>query len=593
MNQIDRLKFQDIKKFGKGQDSFDFKLTNCDANCVNIIVAPNGTGKSSLATALNSVSHGVLKLDPIDNKTGGDDPSVTISLVGNNRGEYTSNLNNKAISDKMNIYVINSPLNAKSKSRYINNRTVSNAELIINEIVVYKQVPNRYDLDYKYNNIRRELGLKQRYCINLSNIFIDSKWLELLLKEINAIKECIKQTRLTAYFNDFLNYYSAHTPDSQTLMQAKTYIMNNNHCLKVLNIIHKIYCDGNYEDDIKILSMIQLCRFLGKYLEEDPKAVKKAYDYQEYKSNRQEIDKYLELFNTTGRTIKSSVKNNSLVISFTNPKTISNGERDILSFIGHLIKFRVSFKKNIGILLIDEVFDYLDGSNLLGVQYFLSLFIDECKKSKKVLFPIILTHLDPIIFNTYYLKNMKVHYYMPHPIPVDENSFLAQLIKKRSTDNTFKNDIEKYFLHYSPDVKAFSDISLEIDNINNNQELYEALFNEVRDKYLTSDPTNYDSLMVTLALRIKIEQNLYDELDMDKKTTFLETHKTINKIIFAEENGIEVSDINYILKPLYNEALHINERTSIQNKLKSSYLKLHNKNIQRMIANIFEIRLDF
>lgn len=98
--------------------------------------------------------------------------------------------------------------------------------------------------------------------------------------------------------------------------------------------------------------------------------------------------------------------------------------------------------------------------------------------------------------------------------------------------------------------------------------------------------------MVILALRIKIEQNLYDELDTNKKVLFLETHKTINKIIFAEENGIEVSDINYILKPLYNEALHINERTSIQNKLKSSYLKLHNKNIQRMIANIFGVRMD-
>ena len=592
MNRIDRLKFQDIKKFGEGRKSFDFKLTNCDANCVNIIVAPNGSGKSSLATALNSVSHGTLKLDPIDNKIGGGNPSVTISLVGDNSGEYTSNLNNKAISDKMNIYVINSPLNAKSISRYINNRTISNAELTINDIEIYKKVPDLYKLEYKYNSIKSELGLKRSNCINLSNIFKDSKCLKLLLEEINAIRACCNQSRLIAYFNDFLNYYSDYTPDSQTLMKAKDYIMNNNHCLKVLNIIHEIYCDCNYEEDINILSMIQLCRFLGKNLKEDTKAVKKAYDYQEYKSNRQEIDKYLELFNTTGRYIKSSVKNNSLVISFTNPKTISNGERDILSFIGHLIKFRVSFKKNIGILLIDEVFDYLDGSNLLGVQYFLSLFIDECKKSNKVLFPIILTHLDPIIFNTYYLKNMKVHYYMPHAIPVDENSSLAQLIKKRSSDNTFKNDIEKYFLHYSPDIKAFSDINLEIDNICNNQELYETLFNEVRDKYLTSNPTNYDSLMVILALRIKIEQNLYDELDTNKKVLFLETHKTINKIIFAEENGIEVSDINYILKPLYNEALHINERTSIQNKLKSSYLKLHNKNIQRMIANIFGVRMD-
>ena len=60
---------------------------------------------------------------------------------------------------------------------------------------------------------------------------------------------------------------------------------------------------------------------------------------------------------------------------------------------------------------------------------------------------------------------------------------------------------------------------------------------------------------------------------MGKKALFLETHETINKIIFSEENGIEVLDIYYILKPLYNEALHINERTSIQNRIKIQLFK--------------------
>lgn len=283
-----------------------------------------------------------------------------------------------------------------------------------------------------------------------------------------------------------------------------------------------------------------------------------------------------------------------MIISFTNPKTISNGERDILSFIGQLIKFRVTFKKNIGILLIDEVFDYLDGSNLLGVQYFLSIFIDECRKSEKILFPIILTHLDPIIFNTYYLKNMKIHYYMPHPIPIDRCSPLIQLIKKRSSDISLKDDIEKYFLHYSPENKSFVDINLDITDIDNNQELYATLFKEVKDKYLTPNSTNYDSLMVILALRVKIEQTLYGLLPDDKKELFINTHTTIKKIIFAEKNIGEVpdSDKYHILRPLYNEALHINVNTSIENKLKSSYLKLHNKNIQRMIANIFGVRMD-
>lgn len=594
MNRIDRLKFQDIKKFGNGQNSFDFKLTNCDANCVNIIVAPNGTGKSSLATALKSVAHGKLKLDRIDQKKGGEHPSVTISLVGDNRGEYTSNLNDKAISEKMNIYVINSSLNAKSINNYINNRPISSAELTINDIVIYKQVPDKSELGYRYENIRIELGLKRCDCINLSNIFNDSKCLKLLLEEIDSIKACYNQTRLTASFNNFLNYYSGHNSDTTILISAKTYIMNNNHFLKVFDIINKIYCDCNYTEDIRILSTIQLCRFIGKCITADNKSIKKTYDYLDYKLNKQGLDKYLKLFNTTGRPIKSKVKNNSLIISFTNPKTISNGERDILSFIGQLIKFRVTFKKNIGILLIDEVFDYLDGSNLLGVQYFLSIFIDECRKSEKILFPIILTHLDPIIFNTYYLKNMKIHYYMPHPIPIDRCSPLIQLIKKRSSDISLKDDIEKYFLHYSPENKSFVDINLDITDIDNNQELYATLFKEVKDKYLTPNSTNYDSLMVILALRVKIEQTLYGLLPDDKKELFINTHTTIKKIIFAEKNIGEVpdSDKYHILRPLYNEALHINVNTSIENKLKSSYLKLHNKNIQRMIANIFGVRMD-
>ena len=116
----------------------------------------------------------------------------------------------------------------------------------------------------------------------------------------------------------------------------------------------------------------------------------------------------------------------------------------------------------------------------------------------------------------------------------------------------------------------------------------------MKDKYLTPNSTNYDSLMVILALRVKIEQTLYGLLPDDKKELFINTHTTIKKIIFAEKNIGEVpdSDKYHILRPLYNEALHINVNTSIENKLKSSYLKLHNKNIQRMIANIFGVRMD-
>ena len=126
---------------------------------------------------------------------------------------------------------------------------------------------------------------------------------------------------------------------------------------------------------------------------------------------------------------------------------------------------------------------------------------------------------------------MKIHYYMPHPIPIDRCSPLIQLIKKRSSDISLKDDIEKYFLHYSPENKSFVDINLDITDIDNNQELYATLFKEVKDKYLTPNSTNYDSLMVILALRVKIEQTLYGLLPDDKKELFINTHTTIKNYI--------------------------------------------------------------
>ncbi|WP_295275178.1 hypothetical protein [Veillonella sp.] len=45
MNKIKSIKFENIKSFGSGNQLFNFKFDNCDANCVNIIVAPNRTEK--------------------------------------------------------------------------------------------------------------------------------------------------------------------------------------------------------------------------------------------------------------------------------------------------------------------------------------------------------------------------------------------------------------------------------------------------------------------------------------------------------------------------------------------------------------------
>ena len=57
-----------------------------------------------------------------------------------------------------------------------------------------------------------------------------------------------------------------------------------------------------------------------------------------------------------------------------------------------------------GILVIDEVFDYLDGSKLLAVQYYLSKLVNECKRNNKLLSQLYLPTLIQMCFQTIILR---------------------------------------------------------------------------------------------------------------------------------------------------------------------------------------------
>ena len=77
-------------------------------------------------------------------------------------------------------------------------------------------------------------------------------------------------------------------------------------------------------------------------------------------------------------------------------------------------------------------------------------------------------------------------------------------------------------------------------------------------------------------------------MNEDKKIEFIDTHKTINKIEFSEKNSIELSDAYYILRPLYNEVIHLSNDDKLnKNKYTSCCLYLSNKVIRNMIEKIF------
>lgn len=316
-----------------------------------------------------------------------------------------------------------------------------------------------------------------------------------------------------------------------------------------------------------------------------------AYDWAYYKKIEKKIKRRLSDFNTTKLDIKPSKNRDRLILSFGNAERMSNGERDVLYFVSSLIRFECLLKNKPAILIIDEVFDYLDGANLLAVQYYLAKMIENVKVDGKVLIPVIMTHLDPIVFSTYRFKKMAVHYLTNHST-INLNDRIVKLLILRSdlrNDKAKQDEIAKYLLHYNNELYIISkeikdelpnDFWVDSDTFRNY--LYGQAVAYTRDEY-------YNALAVIIALRQKIEEKIVSELTSEQVEKFYNEHGSKNKLHYAESCGIDLPETYYLLQPLYNDSLHLygNDKEK-KNKIESTYLKLSSQVIKMMISEIFK-----
>ena len=145
--------------------------------------------------------------------------------------------------------------------------------------------------------------------------------------------------------------------------------------------------------------------------------------------------------------MRPAERNGSLVVSFPPALHISNGQRDSLCFAAELRKIERSISSRDIILVIDEVFDYLDDANLVAVQYYITRLIKKVREKQRNMYPLILTHLNPYYFKNFTFASQKI-YFLKKSKPTINKDFRA-LIAKRE-DPSIKEDIGRYYLHYDP-----------------------------------------------------------------------------------------------------------------------------------------------
>ena len=562
------------------------KVFNLDIipNKPSILVAPNGFGKSSFAIAFNSLNRDRIKLK--DEHFHKNDlnfiPRISLSVerCGNLTTLEADNSKNE-ISQEFSCFVINSQLYARGKGSQYGRAT---ATLEIEDIVLENKIPRNEKFNYSLKENKKRFGNYSKVLIDIREL-LDKRTLivELFEKEEEKKKLFDKaiSTRTQNAINTFINKINT-LPTNKTKDEILIYIENNLSelrnitCLKgIADIIKK------YEDN-EVSSYLSTIQFIWLY-NDDKQGFKKVYEHSKYIIKKDKFKDFLSTFDSTWKKIEAKEERNQLVVKFPPAKDISNGQRDVLSFISMLFKAREKLTKPSNILIIDEIFDYLDDANLVAVQYYITKFIDEMKKEGKNIYPLILTHLDPSYFTTFAFKDLKIYYLNKQQAQTSIN--FEKLLRARKEDS-IKDDVSKYLLHYHTEkINKKDDFrSLGLKETWGEENNFKDYINEEAQKYLQGNKS-YDPFAVCCAVRVKIEENLYNKLKEEDKEQFLKTHETRKKIDFAESKGVSSPEIYYLLGIIYNDGMHWKNN---YDNVTPIVTKLTNLTIKQMIKEVFE-----
>jgi recombinational DNA repair ATPase RecF len=513
-------------------------------NKPNILVANNGFGKTSIATAFSAIkSSQKIKLNDKDYYMEQEKHQPSIFLEYRDElgaiKQYGADQTQNEIKKEFTISVINSRLEPKAKKQNRGGFTAASAHLSIQPIDC-GPIPEKVTFENFWKSLS-ESDLKQ------SVGSLKKTDIERLLKSIdeNLLGKKLSKKALTT-----LEDHIKTTVGELNLQERVTTLKN------IIN---------NHTEQLK-----QYRKYLG-YTDQ-----KKLYE--------QTIKVFLGE-NKPGKVVaKEDRKNKKLRIEFQSANSISNGERDSLIAAIEILKAVKTMTKEKNILIVDEIFDYLDDANFLTIQYFLSQYlIKEFKKDKsKKVYIIILTHLNPFNFHHYTFKDYKVFYleYFQDR-PVDKS--LEELILNRE-NKAYEEPISKYFLHYHTDSQ---EITLNNKKIKSSE--IKKYADEELSKFIKNQNETFDPLAVCLALRIIIEEIAYNKLRDNDKKAFLEEHGTIPKLEFVEEKAEnQLSETYFILAGIYNDGLHTQKKQDIYSPL---FMKLSHPQIKLMIKEVYGARI--
>lgn len=570
----------------KGIDELKIQ-SNIYPNKVHMFVAPNGFGKTSLSVAFDALSKGKIELEEKDLHLGNSDlePKVILQYDAPDIGltELQADKVKNDINKIFDVFVINSQLYPEARVIKYGAFSGTNPRIAIKGIELYNNIPDKAEFDYRFKDIKRLYGEVSKVFENLQSSLKNynvSDAIYIIRDTFNKVLEQKKKRELYEKYKEKLNAMKGSKAQLSQICFDFSELQDIPDFSELLNLT-KYIIRRNEDDIVTLANMYQVIEVVTN----NRGILAKINKYNRYENSRREVDKLIADFNSTRLNIKAKKEKKRLVINFPKAHELSNGERDIMCFVGRLFECEFKRRKDRLIIMIDEIFDYLDDANLIAAQYYLEKYIANCKNIGVKVYPIIMTHIDPDYFKTYRFKVKNVHYLTNDVVLHNKYNFHNVLKARSRRNNCLSEDFAKYYLHFNPNE---CDMATELQqyslasSIHKASDFRSAMKEEV-ENYVSNK--KYDIAMVCCGLRLIVEEQIYKQVTSEYQEEYLNTHKTQSKLDFAEEVGVEVNEMLYLLGIIYNEAMHLDDQAK---KLKPIGNKLKHPVIYKMISDVYE-----
>lgn len=203
---IKKIAITNIKGIGDGTSNgiYEFDIPK---NKPCIFVAPNGFGKSSLATAFKSLKSSKIELHKDDFHKGKDDlvPGIEISYLndGDDLKVVCADDSTNEINNTFDCFVINNQVYAKAKKSKIGGQVIASASLETPPIVLSSSIPEKLAFNYSIANHRNKIRINGKVLPNILSVYQNGKFIAELNNHLVYL-ERVSGPRIQEKINSFI-----------------------------------------------------------------------------------------------------------------------------------------------------------------------------------------------------------------------------------------------------------------------------------------------------------------------------------------------------------------------------------------------------